>query len=341
MKKIVIFVIIIILALIASLIMLYNVIQNEGNNTVNINPLDPPSSANESKEPEYVENLRISPRNTKELMQLYHGTVTRGMFERNLYKFIVNHIPKLYEEIKNFSEEQIAEYYDNHTQEVNHMQIYSKDEFILICKDIQSNITEKNKNDMPAPIIELTTCEDNTDNFSFELILKYSDANILRLKTIFYKNEEKIEFQKYDELKDIFSKYNGPVTKQEVIHQVSSVVINAKKIYESCKNLSLNKILQNYDLNKEELVKIGICSREDYLKITNQIVRVTWSKNPEYVGFTADPNTIKSNETYTSFRTTINYETDQSIKIDIHVINSENLINEYSPKIKITTEVEE
>ena len=98
---------------------------------------------------------------------------------------------------------------------------------------------------------------------------------------------------------------------------------------------------EKYDLNKEELVKIGICSREDYLKITNQIVRVTWSKNPEYVGFTADPNTIKSNETYTSFRTTINYETDQSIKIDIHVINSENLINEYSPKIKITTEVEE
>lgn len=341
MKKIIVFIVIIITALIISVIALFNIIQKGDNNTININPLDPPSSANESKDPEYVENLRISPRNMSEVMNLYQGPVTRGMFERSLYKFIVNHIPQLYEEIKNLDEEQISKYYENHTKEINDINIYSKEEFILICKDIQVNIKENNKKDMPAPIIELTTCVDNVDNFSFELILKYSDANILRLKTIFYKNEEKIEFQKYDELKDIFLKYNGPVTKQEVIHQVSSVVVNAKKIFESCQNLSLNKILQNYDLNKEELVKIGIYSREDYLKITNQLVRVTWSKNPEYVGFTADTNTIKSNETYTSFRTTINYETDQSIKIDIYIINSENLINEYNPKIKITAEVQE
>ncbi len=341
MKKIIIFIVIIIIALIISAISLFNIIQKSEDNTININPIDPPSSANESKDPEYVDNLRISPRNMKEVMKLYQGPVTRGMFERDLYKFIVNHIPHLYEEIRNFNEEQIGTYYDNHTQEINDIHMYSREEFILICKDIQINITEKNKKDMPSPIIELTTCEDNVENFTFELILKYSDTNVIRLKTTFSKNEEKIEFQKYDELKDIFLKYNGPVTKQEVIHQVSSVVINARKIYESCRNLSLNKILQNYDLNKEELIKIGIISKENYLKITNQLVQVTWTKNPEYVGFTADVNTLEVNETYTSFITTINYETDEAIKVKIHVINAENLVNEFNPKIMITAGVVE
>ena len=341
MKKIIVFIIIIIIILIICAIALFNITQKRDNNTIGINPLDPPSSQNESKDPEYIENLRISPRNIKEVMNLYQGPVSKGIFERNLYKFIVNHIPKLYEGTKNFNEEQISEYYENHTKEINDINIYSKEEFILICKDIQANITESNKNDMPAPIIELTTCEDKEDSFSFELLLKYSDANILRVKTIFYKNEEKIEYQKYDELKDIFLKYNGPVTKEEVTHQVSSIVVNAKKIYESCYKLSLNKILQNYDLNKEELVKIGIHSREDYLKITNQLVRITWLKNPEYIGFTADANTLQSNEMYTSFKTIINYDSDQSMKINIYIINSENLINEYNPKIKISAEVEE
>lgn len=342
MKKIIVLIITIIIALIISVLALSNIIKKSEDNTIsNSISNDPPSNITESTDPEYIENLRIAPRNITIAMNRYSGPVTQGMLEKNLYKLITKHIPFLYDETKTFSEEQIGEYYDQHTNAINDMNIYSKDEFILICKDIQTNITEQNKSEMPSPIIELTTCEDTVENFSFELILKYSDTNIIRLKTILSKNEEKIEYQKYDELKDIFLKYNGPVTKQEIIHQVNTVVVNAKKIYDSCKDLSLNKILQNYDLNQSEFVKLGIYNREEYLKFTNEIVKVIWSKNPEYIGFTADANTLKSNEIYTSFTTTINYSTEQSIKITMNIINAENLINENNPKIKITANIEE
>lgn len=340
MKKIIVLILTLIVALIIAVVVLFNAIKKEENNTIiDMNSIEAPSNITESQSTEYVENLRIAPRNITIAMNQYEGPVTQGMLEKDLYKLIIKHIPHLYDETKNFSEEQIGEYFDNNKQEINNMNIYSRDEFILICKDIQISLTEQTKLDMPSPIIELTTCENTAENYSFELLLKYTDARIIRLKTILSKTEERIEYQKYDELKDVFLKYNGPVTKQEIVHQVSTIVVNAKKIYDSSKDVSLNKIMQHYDLNRSEFEKLCIYSEKDYADLTNQIVRITWSKNPDFVGFKVDTDTIKSNETYTSFRANINYSTDQSINVNISIINSSDLVNENNPKIKITADV--
>ena len=345
-KKIRVICIIIVMLIIAALLIIEFIRENDHNHYIDNSifegePYNGLTNIIQIEEAKEQNNLMIIPKNFIEAMKKYQGPVSQGDIKRNFYKLIVKNIPHIYEETKALSNEKITGYYDQNTSKINEMNIYNKNEFINLCDDMKSNIIDGLISKIPYSSIELETCENREDYYSFALKLEYSNSNIMKIKVKLSNNENKIEYEKYDELKEAYESYKGPVTKQEVKNHLNYVAKNGKKIYDSCKDINLNEILQYYDLNKEALNKLGIYSDGDYLLATNQIVRVSFSKNPDYVGFTVKPNSVSSNDKYTSFEVHLNYSTNESLKLIMNVIDSAELVNEENPKIKITAAIKE
>lgn len=343
-KKIKWICIIIVMLIIVALVIIEFLRENDHNHDIIIDPGEPyegPTNIVQIEEAKNQNHLMIIPENFNEAMKSYQGKVNQGELKRKFYKFIVKNIPQIYDETKTLNDEQIAEYYDQNISKINEMNIYNKNEFINLCSEIKNNVTDASKTNIPYSSIQLFTCENRKDYYSFSLRLEYSKTNIIQIKVKLSNNDNKIEFEKYDELKDVYLSYNGPVTKQEIKNHLNYVATNGKKVYDSCKDLNLNQILQYYDLNKEALNKLGIYSNRDYLLATNQFVRVSFSKNPKYLGLTVKPNSTNKKDKYTAFQVNLNYSTDESLKLIVNLINSSEFINEENPKVKITAEINE
>ena len=72
----------------------------------------------------------IEPLNYKEAVFSYNGVTELIDVKRNLYQLVDKNIPKIYQGIK--KQENLEEYYKEHTKEINEMNIKSKEDFIKL-----------------------------------------------------------------------------------------------------------------------------------------------------------------------------------------------------------------
>lgn len=252
------------------------------------------------------------------------GIITDSYFGEQLFEFVYQSLDEIYQKTKDLNDDQILEYYEeNETTEINSYHIYSQGDFYSISKDIKK-IKENNENaNFASAEIDESTIQEGTNGKQFDMILKFTNNQTIRLRTFVSNITKKIAFQKEFGLEDIFKKYTGDIDEASLrkfmyTFENSSIGI----INNLAKEKSYNAILQQYDNKKEQINSYGIYDANDYLDIANQIIQVRWSKGATLKNYTVDEDSLANNGRYTSFNVTLNYTTGNTIKIKLGIANS-------------------
>lgn len=119
-------------------------------------------------------------------------------------------------------------------------------------------------------------------------------------------------------------KYKGDLkilTLQKELYKF--VNTNVKKIYNEVTGKSKNKVLQIYDLKKQEINDMSIYSAEDFSGISAQTLKVGGIENIKYSYSNIDMDTYKEDENgYTTFNITFIYSNSSEIKVKVYMANS-------------------
>ena len=98
---------------------------------------------------------------------------------------------------------------------------------------------------------------------------------------------------------------------------------NVSKIYNLTKRKSINKILQIYDLNTQEINDMNIYSANDFLEITSQIFMVGNIEGVTCNGSYIDTNSYNDDENgYATFNLNLRYTNEELLNLKIYLANN-------------------
>ena len=130
----------------------------------------------------------------------------------------------------------------------------------------------------------------------------------------------------------IMERYKGNVDENYLEQEFYKFInTNVKQIYNLTTRKSINKILQIYDLNTDEINNMHIYSSNDFLEIATQTYRVANISGVKYSTSIVAMSSYNEDENgYTTFNVTFNYSNDDTIKLKVYLANSESI----TPQIK-------
>lgn len=130
----------------------------------------------------------------------------------------------------------------------------------------------------------------------------------------------------------IMERYKGNVDENYLEQEFYKFInTNVKQIYNLTTRKSINKILQIYDLNTDEINNMHIYSSNDFLEIATQTYRVANISGVKYSTSIAAMSSYNEDENgYSTFSVTFNYSNDDAIKLKVYLANSESI----TPQIK-------
>lgn len=266
-----------------------------------------------------------------QLYQDYSPKMDISTLQHKLYEFIFENIPQIYENVKDKDDNQIKEYYLSEKEKINLMDIYNEDEFYMISKQIK-NIFYEDVLLEESRIDEVSLNENNIVKFHITLI--YDNEKELNINVLMSKIIDSIEFSSATGLDKMFEKYTGKVSKVDVLKKIESFISNIKDYRMNSTLKTENERRQYFDLNKEELEKIGITSQDDYVNVAILINRMKWKGLAlQYERYEILPEKVVTEGDYLSSELIIYYENDSILDLKISISNVENVM----PDIKISS----
>ncbi len=130
----------------------------------------------------------------------------------------------------------------------------------------------------------------------------------------------------------IMERYKGNVDENYLEQEFYKFInTNVKQIYNLTTRKSINKILQIYDLNTDEINNMHIYSSNDFLEIATQTYRVANISGVKYSTSIVAMSSYNEDENgYSTFSVTFNYSNDDAIKLKVYLANRESI----TPQIK-------
>lgn len=125
-------------------------------------------------------------------------------------------------------------------------------------------------------------------------------------------------------INSVIEKYKGNVSIEDFEKELYTFVnTNVSKIYNLTTRKSINKILQIYDLNTEEINDMNIYSANDFLEITSQIFMVGNIEGVTCNGSYIDTNSYNDDENgYATFNLNLRYTNEESLNLKIYLANN-------------------
>ena len=157
--------------------------------------------------------------------------------------------------------------------------------------------------------------------------ISYNNVNTNRLTTNIVNNSNVVENSNTEPnviiptgMNTIVDNYNGDIRLSEVEEAFYTFIhSNVNEIYQLVQKKSINKILEQYDLNTSRINSMHIYSANDFLAISSQVLQV----GNTYSNSSVDINSYNENEDgYTTFYATFNYSNLTQIRIKVYVANS-------------------
>ena len=299
-----------------------------------VNPSSNISSLNnEIIEEETMERLYILGESV--IYENYNPKLTLETLENKFYILVNEVIPAIYDNVKNKKIEGIEQYYDQNIEQIKKMNIVSKEEFVMIAYQVNNVFNGKNIIDLYEYNVDTDTISKSEDGkISFKVNLEYdNEKNIQILYTISEQNDSVI-ISSQNGLDEIFESYTGKISKLEVLKKIDSFIANIKEIRFNSTLKTENEKRQYFDLNRDELEKIGITSQDDYVDIATQINAMRWrEENLNYESYEVNKENVKNEEIYKSFELIIYYNYDSKLDLEVSISNQ----NSVTPNIKISS----
>lgn len=322
----------------------YRTKKNENKNTMNNNQ-------NYITE-DNVKSLKVYPINEDKIFEVYKGSITKDDFEGAAYQILFGIIPWIYKKYSNMTLNEINDYYNQNTIEVNRLYIYSSDDLYLITQQI------KNISKDITPMVDYTKIDENSiknENgyCNFNLDIYFVNSQIVKLKiklknsqnsqesnskgneqsnTSTAEEEKSLIVEDNSEIQQLYKITNEGFSRSNAIQIIQNIIDNAEKIKNDTYAYSINQEKQYYDLNKEKLNTLGIYSKEDFESFITSVGNISWDSKDRITGYEIDLSNVVKNEDYTSATLYINYGNIERIKLTISVANKINIV----PQIKIS-----
>ncbi len=263
-----------------------------------------------------------------ELYNNYNPKISFRDLQSEFYNFIIIDIPNIYQNIKGKKIEEIEQYYDQNIEQIKKMNIFSKEDFVMIAYQI-NNTADKNKvAKLYEYNVETDTISKSEDgSISFKVNLGYdNEKNIQILYTISEVNDS-IKISSQNGLDEMFKRYNGKVSKIDVLKKIDSFISSIKEYRINSTLKTENERRQYFDLNKEDLEKIGITSQDDYVNVAIQVNRMKWNESDlQYEKYEILSDKIVNEGDYLSSELIIYYNYDSILDLKISISNVENVI---------------
>ncbi len=177
--------------------------------------------------------------------------------------------------------------------------------------------------------------EENTINQNNEQNVNIND-NSIGTET---SNEQRRNIISLRNISYIIERYSNEENLNRLLEEFYNFVnTDVNEIYNLINRMSINKILQLYDLNTEEINDMNIYSSEDFLNISIQLLKVTHISGVRNSKNVIDTDSYNEDEDgYTTFYVTFNYTNGEYIKLKVYLANS----NSATPQIKFGADKEE
>ncbi len=265
----------------------------------------------------------------------YKPKFTFETLENKFYILVNEVIPTIYINVRNKTIEEIEQYYEQNIEQIKKMNISNKEDFIMLAYQINNVFDGENIIDLYEYNVDTDTISKSEDGLiSFKVNLEYdNEKNIQILYTISEQNDS-IIITSQNYLDEMFKTYTGNVSKLEVLKKIDSFISSIKDFRLNSTLKTENERRQYFDLNKEELEKIGITSQDDYVNVAIQINGMRWSKSDlQYEKYEIPSEKIINEGDYLSSELIIYYNYDSILNLKISISNAENVM----PNIKIST----
>lgn len=177
--------------------------------------------------------------------------------------------------------------------------------------------------------------EENTINQNNEQNVNIND-NSIGTET---SNEQRRNIISPRNISYIIERYSNEENLNRLLEEFYNFVnTDVNEIYNLINRMSINKILQLYDLNTEEINDMNIYSSEDFLNISIQLLKVTHISGVRNSKNVIDTDSYNEDEDgYTTFYVTFNYTNGEYIKLKVYLANS----NSATPQIRFGADKEE
>ena len=318
MRKALIIIIILLIVLIFGQIIYYNF-----NKTENI------SSLNEFREEEISdEDNRLYVKGMSVLYEDYNPKISFEDLENKFYIFINETVPNIYDEVKKKSIEEIEKYYEQNKEQLKEMYIYSKEDFVMIAHQINSAAEENN-------IIGLYNYSVDTESISklenglifFKVNFEYDNERQIQISYKISEENDSIKIESATGLDEMLKRYTGKVSKLDVLKKIDTFISSIKEYRINSTLKTENERRQYFDLNKENLEKIGITSQDDYVNVAIQVNRMRWRESDlQFEKYEILSDKIVNEGDYLSSELIIYYNYDSSLDLKISISNVENAI---------------
>ncbi|MBR2705585.1 MAG: hypothetical protein IKG14_00870 [Clostridia bacterium] len=278
---------------------------------------------------------KMNIKNMVELMKKYDGQLSQTDIESLLYNTINTNIYTIKDIVNNKNVNEIQQYYDNNTEQINNLGIYSKDEFVIITEEIKNTFREKYVI-LRSAEIELNENNNNIkdDYYKFKLVISYTNGTKINLKCEIAKNKEdriKLILSSYSEIAQIYERYKGTTDKNEFINTLDEFIDSMKTIHDDTKLKSLNYQSQYYQLNLSKLNNIGIQSEKDFKSVAFEInTNISWIEQINFSYYTIKLDTYKETDGYANFKINFNFEQTEQFELNVGLA-----LNKSIPSIKI------
>lgn len=326
MRKFLIIIIVLLIILIIGQAVYYKI--NQANDISSLN------FYNEQMEETEVDKLYILGMSVLYNDDNYKPKISFENLENKFYTFISINVPKITENIEEKTIEQIKQYYNENVEEINSMYIYNEDDFVMIAKQLQ-NIFNTSDNDIYDYYIDTDNIKKTEDGLiSFLVNFVYENDEKLQVVYTISENNENIKISSGLGLNEQFETYTGDVTKQEVLEKIDLFISNIENIRLNTTLKTENARRQYYDLNKEELEKIGITTQDDFIQLVLHINSMSWNYTDlKFENYELNLQDAIQEEYYYSFEVIIHYNHESKLNLKISIRNQSNI----EPNIKISS----
>lgn len=331
MKKRIMYIILVILIIlfVAEIILLNkakskpnNIEEKKGSNTIENTDL------NKTVEDNNNTSLYI----TNEYMAFanYKGTIQIKDFEKSIYKFVIEDVPKILNETKDLDNEKISKYYDDNVEKIrNDYNINKKIDYYFIAKNVKEIFFEENQkvNELK---VDKDSIKNSENNIIFDLDVLYTGNYTLKLQitligtsgmqigsgTEIKKKLEELEYSNIDYVK--------------MDTDIANMVNYLPKIYLDLNLKGRSYQKQYYDLHKNKMNSVGIYSQDDLVNINAQISQILKINEQKFVGYDIDETTTeKVDENYDSINLIITYNTSDNLNLKIYLSKNSSVVPRY------------
>ena len=293
------------------------------------------SSLNEFDEGLEEEKTKLYILGMTELYNNYNPKISFRDLQSEFYNFIIIDIPNIYQSIKGKNIEEIEQYYDQNIEQINKMNITNKEEFVMIAYQINNIVDENDSTKLYEYNVDTDSISKSEDGLiSFKVNLEYDNEKKIQILYTISEVNDSIKISSQNGLDEMFEKYTGKVSKVDALKKIESFISNIKEYRINSTLKTENERRQYFDLNKEDLEKIGITSQDDYVNVAILINRMKWKgADLQYERYEILPEKVVTEGDYLSSELIIYYENDSILDLKISISNVENVM----PDIKISS----